>query len=72
MAKRITVLISGRGSNLAALLDAMRDGTLGGTITRVIANVPDAPGLDVARTHGVAATLLDNRDFATREAFDAA
>ena len=71
MAKRITVLISGRGSNLAALLDAMRDGTLGGTITRVIANVPDAPGLDVARTHGVAATLLDNRDFATREAFDA-
>jgi len=72
MAKRITVLISGRGSNLAALLDAMRDGALGGTITRVIANVPDAPGLDVARTHGVAATLLDNRDFATREAFDAA
>ncbi len=72
MAKRITVLISGRGSNLAALLDAMRDGTLGGTITRVIANVPDAPGLDVARTHGVAATTLDNRGFATREAFDAA
>jgi phosphoribosylglycinamide formyltransferase-1 len=72
MAKRITVLISGRGSNLAALLDAMRDGTLGGMITRVIANIPDAPGLAVARTHGVNATALDNRDFATREAFDAA
>ena len=72
MAKRITVLISGRGSNLAALLDAMRDGALGGTITRVIANVPDAPGLAVARAHGVAVTTLDNRDFATREAFDAA
>jgi phosphoribosylglycinamide formyltransferase 1 len=72
MAKRITVLISGRGSNLAALLDAMRDGTLGGTITRVIANIPDAPGLAVARGHGVDAAVLESRAFATREAFDAA
>ncbi len=68
--KRIMVLISGRGSNLAALLAAMRDGTLGGTITRVITNIPDAPGLAVARTHGVAATVIDHRDFGTREAFD--
>jgi len=72
MAKRITVLISGRGSNLAALLAAMRDGTLGGTITRVISNVPDALGLAVARSCGVDTAVLDNRDFPTREAFDAA
>jgi len=72
MAKRITVLVSGRGSNLAALLAAMREGALGGGITRVIASNPDAPGLAVARTHGVEATALDNREFTSREAFDAA
>jgi phosphoribosylglycinamide formyltransferase 1 len=72
MAKRITVLLSGRGTNLAALLAAMRDGTLGGVITRVITNVLDAPGLAVARTHGVQATVLDHREFAIRDAFDTA
>ena len=72
MAKRITVLLSGRGTNLAALLAAMRDGTLGGDITHVLTNIPDAPGLAVARTHGVQATVLDHREFATREAFDTA
>jgi len=71
-AKRITVLISGRGSNLAALLAAMRSGTLGGTITRVVSSNRQAPGLDVARAHGVASTTLDHRDHATRDAFDAA
>lgn len=69
--KRITVLISGRGSNLGALLAAMQDGTAG-TITRVIASIPEAPGIAVARARGVACTTLDHRDFATREAFDAA
>jgi len=69
--KRITVLISGRGSNLAALLAALDDGTVG-TITRVIANVPDAPGLGLARAHGVACTTLDHRAFATRDEFDIA
>ncbi len=72
MVKRITVLLSGRGSNLSALLDAMQDGTLGGEITRVITNVPDAPGRDIARARGVADTTLDHRAFATRAAFDSA
>jgi len=72
MAKRIAVLISGRGTNLAALLAAMRDGTLGGEVTRVITNNPDAPGLAVARAHGVPTTVLDHRVFVTRDAFDAA
>jgi phosphoribosylglycinamide formyltransferase-1 len=72
MTKRITVLISGRGSNLAALLDAMHDGTLGGTITRVVSSNKDAPGLAVAHAHGVATLILDHREFGTREAFDSA
>jgi phosphoribosylglycinamide formyltransferase 1 len=71
MTKRITVLLSGRGSNLAALLDS-RQVEAAGTVTRVISNIPDAGGLDVARAHGVAGTTLDHREFATRDAFDAA
>lgn len=70
--KRITVLISGRGTNLAALLAAMDEGTLGGTVTRVVTNINDAPGLSVAQSHGVPATIIDHRDFGTRDAFDAA
>ena len=70
--KRITVLISGRGTNLAALLAAMGEGTLGGTVTRVVTNINDAPGLAVARAHGVRTTVVDHRDFGTREAFDTA
>jgi phosphoribosylglycinamide formyltransferase-1 len=72
MTKRITVLLSGRGSNLAALLAAMRGGTLGGTITRVIGNRPEAQGINLARAAGVATTVVDHRKFATRDAFDSA
>ena len=72
MAKRITVMLSGRGTNLAALLAAMRDGTLGGSVIQVVTNNPQAPGLAVARTNGVQAAVLDHREFATREAFDTA
>lgn len=72
MTKRITVLISGRGTNLAALLAAMHGGALGGTITHVIANVPGAAGLAVAHAQGVATATVDHRKFATREAFDTA
>ncbi len=70
--KRISVLVSGRGTNLAALLEAMRDNALGGTITRVVSSNKDAPALDVARTRGVACTALDHRECATRDAFDTA
>jgi len=72
MAKRITVLLSGRGSNLAALLAAMREGTLGGTITCVISNRPEAPALALARAAGVPTVVVDHRQFATRDAFDLA
>jgi phosphoribosylglycinamide formyltransferase-1 len=69
---RITVLVSGRGSNLGALLDAQERGMLAGDITHVISNRPDAAALDVARAHGIPATAIDHRQFAERSDFDAA
>ena len=69
---RITVLISGRGSNLGALLAAMRAGTLGGVITTVLANRADAAGLALATTHGVATHVVEHRSFARRDDFDVA
>lgn len=69
---RITVLVSGRGSNLGALLAAERAGAFPGSVTHVISNRPGAGGLDVAREHGVATSVVDHRAFPTREAFDAA
>ncbi|MEP7182557.1 MAG: phosphoribosylglycinamide formyltransferase [Betaproteobacteria bacterium] len=69
---RITVLISGRGSNLAALLDAERAGRLSGTVTAVVSNRADAAGLAIAAAHGVATAMVDHRAHPTREAFDAA
>ena len=54
-ARRVGVLISGRGSNLQALLDAQKDGRLGGEIVVVISNVPEAAGLERARRAGVPA-----------------
>ena len=69
---RITVLVSGRGSNLGALLAAERTGAFRGSVTHVISNRPGAGGLDIAREHGVSTAVVDHRGFATREAFDAA
>jgi phosphoribosylglycinamide formyltransferase-1 len=69
---RITVLISGRGSNLGALLATMDAGTLGGTVVRVISNRADAAGLAIAASHGVATNVIEHRAFAARDDFDAA
>ena len=62
----IVVLISGRGSNMQALLDA------GLPVSAVISNVADAKGLEVAATRGVPTRVVEHRRFPTREAFDAA
>lgn len=67
---RITVLISGRGSNLAALIDAANAGEIDGAITHVIANRADAAGLAHAQQNGIATTIVDHRRFASRDAFD--
>jgi phosphoribosylglycinamide formyltransferase-1 len=70
--KRVVILISGRGSNMEALIRAQEAGELPVTIAAVISNQGAAAGLATARAHGIAAVALPHRDFATREAFDAA
>jgi phosphoribosylglycinamide formyltransferase 1 len=60
--RRIGVLISGRGSNLQALIDAVRSGALDARIAVVISNRPGAAGLDRARDAGIEALVLDHRD----------
>jgi phosphoribosylglycinamide formyltransferase-1 len=69
---RLSVLISGRGSNLAALVDAAQRGSLPATVTQVISNRPDAPGLAIARSQGIASTVIDHTVHADRASFDGA
>jgi phosphoribosylglycinamide formyltransferase 1 len=71
-AKRLAVLISGRGSNLKALIDACTDGRVNGRVVLVISNRPQAQGLGYARDAGVAHTVIDHREYADREDFDRA
>jgi phosphoribosylglycinamide formyltransferase-1 len=69
---RITVLTSGRGSNLAALLAAERGGRLGGAITAVIANRAAIPALAIAESHGVPGIVVAHDAYPDRDAFDTA
>jgi len=69
---RITVLISGRGSNLAALIAHARGGHNAGAVTQVINNRADAGGVGLAREAGVATAVVDHRNHNAREDFDAA
>lgn len=69
---RITVLISGRGSNLAALIDASHAPDFKGAVTHVVSNRNEAAGLVLARQHAVATSVIDSARYPSREAFDAA
>jgi phosphoribosylglycinamide formyltransferase-1 len=67
------VLVSGRGSNLQALIDAAADGRLGSaSIAVVISNVADAFALERARRAGIATSVIDHRSWSTRDDFDRA
>lgn len=66
------ILISGRGSNLQAILDAIHQGRLEARVAVVLSNVAAAAGLDRARNAGIPTAVLSHRDYPTREAFDAA
>ena len=68
----IVVLISGNGSNLQAIIDAIQNDQLQANIQAVISNRPDAKGLDRARSAGIDAKVLDHKDYANREDFDQA
>jgi phosphoribosylglycinamide formyltransferase-1 len=70
--KRVGVLISGRGSNLQALIEACRAPTFPAKIALVISNVPSAQGLLRAEASLIPALTINNKDFASREDFDAA
>jgi phosphoribosylglycinamide formyltransferase-1 len=74
--KNIVILISGGGSNMAAIVNtAQRDHwgeKYGARVAAVISNKADAAGLVFAREHGIATEVLDHKTFASREAFDAA
>jgi len=68
----IVILISGRGSNMKAIIKAAERKEVPVEVRAVISNDPDAAGLDTAREAGLNARALDHRNFSDREAFDAA
>jgi len=68
----VVILISGRGSNLAAILAAIDAGTLPIRVSAVISNNPRAAGLETARAAGVATEIVDHRDYPDRPGFDTA
>lgn len=70
--KRVGVLISGRGSNLQALIDATQAPGYPAEIVLVISNVPGAQGLARAEAAGILTRTINHKDFTSREAFDAA
>jgi phosphoribosylglycinamide formyltransferase 1 len=70
--RTIGVLISGRGSNLKAIIDAVQRGDLNATIAVVISNRADAPGLDHARRAGIDTLVLSHKSYASREEYDRA
>jgi phosphoribosylglycinamide formyltransferase-1 len=70
MKPAVGILISGRGSNMLALIAAARAPDFPARVAVVISNRPQAPGLALARAQNVKALAIDHRSFATREAFD--
>ena len=70
--KSIVILISGRGSNMEALVRAAADGVVPARVAAVIANRPDAIGLQIAEGLGVETRVVDHTQYGDRSAFDAA
>lgn len=70
--KNIVILISGRGSNMQAIVRAARSEQWQCSIAAVISNRPDAEGLAFAAEHGIPTAVVPSKDFRAREEFDAA
>ncbi|MFL9892463.1 phosphoribosylglycinamide formyltransferase [Paraburkholderia sp. RL17-383-BIF-A] len=69
--KKLVILISGRGSNMEAIVRACSDEAWPAQVAAVIANRPDAAGLAFAASHGIATAVVDHRQFPDRDSFDA-
>src|SRR5262249_55619012 len=69
-AVKLGVLISGTGTNLQAIIDAILRGDLKAEIRLLISNRADAAGLERARRHGIETAVIDHRKFESREDFD--
>lgn len=70
--KRVGVLISGRGSNMAALIAAAMDPTFPAEIVAVVSNMAGAKGLETAAMHGITTSVVSHRDYESRAAHDEA
>ncbi|PWK75555.1 phosphoribosylglycinamide formyltransferase [Aminobacter sp. AP02] len=70
--KRTVILISGRGSNMAALIDVAADPAFPAEIVGVISDKPNAPGLGIAASRGIATKVVARGDHASKDAHDAA
>ena len=70
--KRIVILVSGRGSNMQAIVERCAADGWPAAVVAVLANRPDAAGLEFARARGIATAAVDHRAYAERSAFDAA
>ena len=74
--KNIVILISGSGSNMAAIVRAAEKerwaARFGARVAAVLSNKADAQGLAIAREHGIATAVVSHKDYSTREDFDAA
>lgn len=69
--KNIVILISGRGSNMEAIVQACAAESWPARVAAVVSNRPDAAGLGFAQARGIATAVVDHKQFADRDAFDA-
>lgn len=65
--KRVTVLFSGRGSNMSTLIAASMAPDYPAVITHAITNIPEAGGIEAAKKHGIETTIIDHKAFESRE-----
>jgi phosphoribosylglycinamide formyltransferase-1 len=70
--RKVGILISGRGTNMQALIKATENPAYPAEIAVVISNRPDAKGLEFAKARGIATEIIDHKAYASREAFDQA
>ena len=66
----VVILVSGRGSNMKAIIDAVESGDIKCKISCVISNVPNVKALDIAKEHGIRAEAIDNKKYASRKEYE--